>query len=155
MCLFKAETLRSFECSCLSSHTSVIPVRRQTHLGYSAHLRWMIKNDWREPEEEKFADEHSFLGFKPKNNMSNGALRLQAFANNILENTVINSHQQSLYIPVPLPAIQNLAANNFNERAKFARARLKGYKLEFENSFANTNKVVQHKTWRVNHTIEI
>lgn len=48
MCLFKAETLRSFECSCLPSHTSAIPVRRQTHLGYSAHLRWMIKNNWRE-----------------------------------------------------------------------------------------------------------
>ena len=113
------------------------------------------KDDWREPEDEKIADEHSFLGFTPKNNMSKGALTMQTFANNILENTILNSHQQSLYQAIPLPSVQHLAANNFGERAEFAKAQLKGYKLMVESTFMNTNKVCQHKAWRVNHTIEL
>ena len=113
------------------------------------------KNDWQDPEEEKIAGEHSFLGFKPKSNMSKGALKMQSLANNILENAVVNSHQQSLYNPVPLPSIQSLAANNSDERMDLAKAKLKGYKLNLECAFASDNKVIQYKTWRVNHTIEI
>lgn len=42
-------------------------------------------DDSREPEENDTADEHSFLGFAPKSNMSRGALKMQHFANNILK----------------------------------------------------------------------
>lgn len=42
-------------------------------------------DDSRESEENDTADEHSFLGFAPKSNMSRGALKMQHFANNILK----------------------------------------------------------------------
>lgn len=92
--------------------------------------------------------EHDFMGFEPVSNMSRGALRLQAFANNILTNAINNSLQQGEEKFVPLPKIQDLAANTLQEKCAFAKAAIKGFRLEQKVLFMDRSKIDAYANWR-------
>ena len=100
-------------------------------------------DDSREPEENDTADEHSFLGFAPKSNMSRGALKMQHFANNILKNAVLNSLAQNRNETIPLPDVKHLAAHTRQEKFAFARAYLTGYQLSAKFLTFSKKKLMQ------------
>ena len=82
------------------------------------------------PQTPERLGEHDFMGFVPVENMSKGALKLQKIANNVLKNVIKNSLQQDGGGFIPLPKIQNLAADNFKQKCEFAKAAIKGYQIE-------------------------
>lgn len=92
--------------------------------------------------------EHDFLGFEPTENMSKGALKLQVFANNILKNSVRNSQKQGGDKFIPLPKIQNLAANSLSQKYDFAKAAFIGYKLENQMLREDRSRIDQYANWR-------
>ena len=92
--------------------------------------------------------EHDFMGFEPVENMSKGALLLQKFANNILKNAVKNSCLQKGEDFVPLPAIQNLAADTLRQKCEFARAVITGYRLEQQMMRSDRSKIDAFANWR-------
>ena len=96
----------------------------------------------------KTLGEHEFLGFEPVSNMSKGALKLQGFANNILLNAVKNSQKQTEENFVPLPAIQNLATTNFQQKCKFAKAVIIGHKLMLQLRRTDHKEIDNHANWR-------
>ena len=98
--------------------------------------------------ERKEIGEHEFMGFEPVENMSKGALQLQKFANNILKNAVINSCRQKVADFVPLPAIQNLAADTLRQKCEFARAVITGYRLEQQMRRSDRSKIDAFANWR-------
>lgn len=98
--------------------------------------------------ERKEIGEHEFMGFEPVENMSKGALQLQKFANNILKNAVINSCRQKVFDFVPLPAIQNLAADSLRQKCEFARAVITGYRLEQQMMRSDRSKIDAFANWR-------
>jgi len=100
-----------------------------------------------EPQEEKFANEHSFLGFIPKVNMSKGALKMQTFANNILKNGVLNSLKQSKEKFVPLPNVRHLAAETKKQFFDFSKAYLKSNQLFFKYRMADKQKLNNFIRW--------
>lgn len=102
----------------------------------------------RNTEQKKTLGEHDFMGFIPKDNMSRGAMKLQSFANNILKNAVRNSLQQGKEAWVPLPNIQNLAADNLQQKFEFAKAVINGFKLELEMERTNKNKIDEFACYR-------
>lgn len=80
--------------------------------------------------------------------MSKGALKLQYFANNILKNAIKNSQRQNEKKFVPLPNIQNLAANSLQQRYMFARAVITGYKLLQQVRHTDKSQIDQYANWR-------
>lgn len=112
-------------------------------------------DDSREPEDNDTADEHSFLGFAPKSNMSRGALKMQHFANNILKNAVLNSLAQSRDETIPLPDVKHLAAQTRQEKFAFARAYLTGYQLSAKFLAVSKKKLMQFINWHQNSRIEL
>ncbi len=96
----------------------------------------------------KTIGEHDFLGFEPVSNMSKGSLKLQQFANNILKNAVKNSQQQTEENFVPLPAIQNLATTNLQQKCKFAKAAIIGYKLMKQMLLSDLKEIDAYADWR-------
>ena len=114
-----------------------------------------IKNETKEPEEEKYVGEHSFMGFTPKPNMSQGAIKIQKLAGNILENAVYNSTEQTIEEFVPLPSFMNLAANDRNERFEIAKAYLKGWQITGELMITSSKKVAAHNAHRRRYTVEL
>ena len=112
-------------------------------------------DDSREPEENDTADEHSFLGFAPKSNMSRGALKMQHFANNILKNAVLNSLAQNRNETIPLPDVKHLAAHTRQEKFAFARAYLTGYQLSAKFLTFSKKKLMQFINWHQNSRIEL
>lgn len=102
----------------------------------------------RNTKQKKTLGEHDFMGFIPKDNMSRGAMKLQSFANNILKNAVRNSLQQGKEAWVPLSNIQNLAADNLQQKFDFAKAVINGFKLELEMEGTNKNKIDEFANYR-------
>lgn len=96
----------------------------------------------------KTLGEHDFMGFEPVSNMSKGALQLQVFANNILKNALNNSLQQGGDNFIPLPKIQNLAASTFQDKCAFAKAAIKGFRLEQKVIFMDRSKIDAYANWR-------
>ncbi len=97
---------------------------------------------------EKKLGEHEFMGFEPVGNMSKGALKLQSFANNILQNAVENSRKQGGSEFVPLPKIQNLATLNLRQKYEFARAAATGYHLLVRVNYADKSRIDDYANWR-------
>lgn len=114
-----------------------------------------VKNETKEPEEEKFVGEHSFMGFTPKANMSKSALKMQGIARNILENGVANSLQQKLGESHPLPSFMSLAANDNKERFELVKAYFTGHKISLKVMAVRGSKLAQHNAYRCSHTIEL
>ena len=96
----------------------------------------------------KTLGEHDFMGFEPVSNMSTGALQLQVFANNILKNALNNSLQQGGDNFIPLPKIQNLVANTLQDKCAFAKAAIKGFRLEQKVIFMDRSKIDAYANWR-------
>lgn len=99
-------------------------------------------------ERKKTLSEHDFLGFEAVENMSRSALRLQLFANNILKNAVRNSQKQGGDKFVPLPKIQNLAADNLSQKCDFARAAITGCRLERGVMRTDRSQIDAYANWR-------
>ena len=112
-------------------------------------------NATEEPTEEKFADEHSFLGFKPKSNMSKGAIKMQTFANNILKNAVANSLKQSKENFVPLPNVRHLAAETKEQFFEFTKAYFKAHQLFIKYRMANKQELNSFIYWHQNNRINL
>ena len=110
--------------------------------------KWFKQIHGIETAKEKTLGEHDFLGFEPVKNMSKGALKLQYFANNILKNAIKNSQRQNEKKFVPLPNIQNLAANSLQQRYMFARAVITGYKLLQQVRHTDKSQIDQYANWR-------
>ena len=110
--------------------------------------KWFKQIHGIETDKEKTLGEHDFLGFEPIKNMSKGALKLQYFANNILKNAIKNSQRQNEKKFVPLPNIQNLAANSLQQRYMFARAVITGYKLLQQVRHTDKSQIDQYANWR-------
>ena len=115
----------------------------------------IARDEVKDPEEEKYATEHSFMGFSPKANMSKGALKIQKIAGNILENAVVNSVSQTSDNFIPLPSFLSLAANDRAERFEIAKANLKGWKISLKMIPVSMNKIASYNAYRREHTIEI
>ena len=77
-----------------------------------------------------------------------GALQLQVFANNILKNALNNSLQQGGDNFIPLPKIQNLVANTLQDKCAFAKAAIKGFRLEQKVIFMDRSKIDAYANWR-------
>lgn len=92
--------------------------------------------------------EHDFLGFEPVANMSKGALKLQLFANNILKNAVRNSQKQGGDKFIPLPKIQNLAADSLIQKCDFAKAAITGFRLYNQVMNTDRSKIDAYANWR-------
>ena len=114
-----------------------------------------IKNKTKEPEEEKYVSEHSFIGFTPKDNMSKGAIKMQQFACNILENGVYNSLQQSNDKFYPLPSFMQLAANSREERFDMSKAYLTWYKISLGMLTTSKNSIASYNAYRREHIIDL
>lgn len=100
------------------------------------------------PKAPKTLGEHDFMGFEPVSNMSRGALLLQTFANNILKNAVENSLRQGGDRFIPLPKIQNLAADTVLQKSAFAKAAIKGFRLEQKVRFTDRSRIDAYANWR-------
>lgn len=92
--------------------------------------------------------EHDFMGFEPVSNMSRGALRLQGFANNILKNAIDNSLRQGGETFIPLPKIQDLAADTFKQKCAFAKAAIQGFRLEQKVLHMDRSKIDAYANYR-------
>lgn len=92
--------------------------------------------------------EHDFLGFEPVANMSKGALKLQLFANNILKNAVRNSQKQGGDNFIPLPKIQNLAADSLTQKCDFAKAAITGFRLYNQIMNMDRSRIDAYANWR-------
>ena len=112
-------------------------------------------NETKEPEEEDYVSEHSFMGFSPKSNMSKGAKKMQKIAGNILENSLLNSVRQKKDEFVPLPPFLTLAAGDRTERLEIAKAYIKGWKMVGKTMLVDPTKLAAYNAYRRRHTIEL
>ena len=112
-------------------------------------------DETKEPEEEDYVSEHSFMGFSPKSNMSRGAKKIQKIAGNILENSLLNSVRQNNDEFVPLPSFLTLAAGDRTERFEIAKAYIKGWKMIAKTMAEDPSKLAAYKAYRQKHTIEL
>lgn len=112
-------------------------------------------NDYKEPEDDNRLDEHSFIGFVPKAEMSRGAMQMQQFANNLLKNAVKNSLAQTKEKYIPLPPIHNLCADTFKEKCKFAKAAITGFRLLAQMKTCSLKKIDAHGYARRNSYVTL
>ncbi len=103
-----------------------------------------IANDLKEPEEDNRVDEHSFIGFIPKVEMSKGAKKMQQFANNLLKNAIKNSLAQTDEKYIPLSPIQNLCADTFIQKCEFAKAAITGFRLAKQMKTCKQEEIDAH-----------
>lgn len=114
-----------------------------------------VANDFKEPEEDNRVDEHSFLGFSPKEEMSKCGKKMQHFANNLLKNAIKNSLAQTEEKYIPLPPIQDLCADTFIEKCHFAKAVITGFKLSAQMKICDSKKIDAHGYARRSHYITL
>ena len=112
-------------------------------------------DETKEPEEEDYVSEHSFMGFSPKSNMSRGAKKMQKIAGNILENSLLNSVRQKTDEFVPLPPFLTLAAGDRTERLEIAKAYIKGWKMVGKTMLVDPAKLAAYNAYRRRRTIEL
>lgn len=113
------------------------------------------EDDYKEPEEEKTINEHDFIGFKPKINMSKAALKLQKFFRNVLKNSVINSVSQPKEGFAPLPPTFALATENKKDFLELIKGRLTKIKLEHQFMFRNRQKLQAYMAYHQNNRIQL
>lgn len=106
-------------------------------------------------DEPRKLGEHEFLGFKKVANMSNGAVKMQSFANNILKNAVLNSLAQNKEKAVPLPPLRKLACDTPEQYAEFSRAYLKGWQLTIRCIHSNQKKLAAFIRYHQAHRVEL
>lgn len=113
------------------------------------------ENDMKEPEEEKTLNEHEFLGFRPKSNMSRAALKMQKFFGNVLKNAVLNSCNQPKEGFTPLPSTENLLADTLKDRLEITKAKWNNFKLTQQFAYRNNKKLQQYIAWHQNYRVRM